>query len=180
MNASSAPAPEPPQSRFGWAAVAAGIEDEDRVADALRRNGYGVVPFGQRVWDPTTCESVNDDLVIGVVRRSRLPLRHAPDLLAARGDRGPVLVEVVNSGDREQRAMEIAKLSALDAWRQVAPVVIVDVGSSEWTAWPHLTGWPYLAATPVTRYTRNGSGDPYAWFARSADRPFREVFGVQP
>lgn len=155
--------------------VAAGHADENRVADALKARGWGVCLFGIRVWDPRT-SSTGNAVLWEAVRSSRWPLRHAPDLLAGHPEKGLALVEVIVGKGREQRCLEIAKLHALDAWRHVAPVAVVD--TADWSAWAHSPQWPYLAETDVTRHTRNGSGDPYAWFSRQSDRPFDDLFGV--
>jgi hypothetical protein len=71
--------------------------------------------------------------------------------------------------------MEIAKLVSLSAWVNIAPVVVVD--AEHMTAWRHRPGWAYKAVTDVSRKTRVGSGDPYAWFKRDDELPFDSIFG---
>lgn len=161
---------------LGWAAVEAGIRDEDAVGTALEARGWQVTPFGQRVFDPKTCPELGRQEVIDSVRRTkRWPIRHAPDLLVAHSLYEPLLVEVVRNKYDDRRCMEIAKLLALDAWATIAPVAIVDIGHG--TAWFHQPLWSYQAISDISRRTRVGSGDPYAWFTRDGEQPFDSVFG---
>ena len=150
-----------------------GVIAEHSVAQALLGLGWGVVPFGQGAWNPAESPHGNT-LVLDAVRRTRKPIRHAPDMLAGCPRRGVALVEVVNCGTWKRRALELAKLEALSEWSHIAPVWIVDV--SDWRAWQHVAGWADSALSDATRDGR-GTGDPWCLFTRRDGRPFNEVFG---
>jgi len=157
---------------IGREAVDRGLVDEGRVRLALMENGWGVVPFGQGAWNPEECPAGNA-LVLDAVRRTRKPIRHAPDLLVGCPRRGVGFVEVVNCGTWERRALELAKMEALSEWAHIAPVWVVDV--SDWRAWRHEAGWADSALSDATREGR-GSGDPWCLFTRRDSLPFGEVF----
>ena len=152
--------------------VNAGLIHEAEVRAALESRGWDVVPFGQGTWNPEECVYGNARL-LAAIRASTSPLRYAPDMLVSRGS---VIrfVEVVHC-PKDDRALELAKLVSDDEWSRVAPVYGID--TADWGVWRHLPyRWPSLIVDGPTRYTTNGSGDVYAWFTRSEDRPFREVF----
>ena len=159
-------------------AIEQGEADEDLVADALRERGYEVALFGSRTWNPAN-SPFGTAALIASIRRSRIALRHAPDLLAAAyGSDWPFMVEVIRNRYEEKRCVEIHKLLALDKWVQVAPVVIVDAAHE--TAWWHRPNqWAHNLRSEFNGHGPRGvSNDPFAWFNRDDERPFAEVFPV--
>ena len=163
--------------------IAAGERDEDLVRAALEARGWQLTPFGLRMFNPEQCPEYGRRAVWDAVRLSDDPMRHAPDFLAGRPTvEGARLVEVVrcDPGRHRDRCLEIAKLTANDRWAQTVPtggVWYIDLG--DLLTWRHTPGWESGIVEGPTRYTNNGTGDPYAWFRR-AGSPFDDVWGARP
>ena len=159
---------------IGREAVDRGRVDEHRVVVELVARGWGCVPFGQGAWNPDETPGFGNAAVLAAIRATHGALRHAPDILTARGT-DTRFVEVVNCGTWERRALELAKMEALSEWAHIAPVWVVDV--SDWRTWRHVPGWAYEAVSDVSRDGR-GSGDPWCLYRRRGrDAAFTEVFG---
>lgn len=163
---------------IGREAVDRGIEGEAVVMARLRAAGWGVVVNGQGAWNPKESPG-GDAVLLDAVRRSRSPARWLADLLAG-SHRGITLVEVIRC-DRDNLALEQAKLEANDLWALVLAVWYVN--AADWQVWPH-RGWDWdgEAVSGLMRHHHgNGSGDPYRLFRRAGiGRPFHEVFGGSP
>jgi hypothetical protein len=154
--------------------VLRGVEDEDALQVRLRAAGWGCTPFGSRMWAPETAPTgYGDETLERIVNACQLPLRNAPDLLAADSDNPrPVFIEVIRNGyDNGRVAMNVPKLAALTEWARIAPVIIVDMGHETW--WWHRAGWPWEVIGDV----RAGIGSPQPWaiFLRTRERDLKEL-----
>jgi hypothetical protein len=150
--------------------VSAGNAAEDEVGEWLTAAGYPWQVFGAQVFDPRTPPVAGVQGVQTCVHRSSSPLRNGPDKLVAHPTYGPVLVEVVRPGrDEPTMFLSIPKLSALDAWSQVAPVIMVDALTGR--AWEHL---PYRWAREVV--PPRAGADPYVIRRRTREQPLARLF----
>jgi hypothetical protein len=148
--------------------VSVGEVSEDDVARFLMDLGWTVALYGSRL-------ATSTPRILAALRSSRYPIRHAPDLIAARRDRGVCLVEVIHCDParHDNRSLELSKLEALTRWSAIAPVAVVDTG--DWLAWWHHPGWAAECVSDALTRTRTGSGDPFAWFPRKGS-PAAELF----